>query len=304
MRIDRRTLIGGAAAVAASGCVPLNTAPNGRLEAKLRLIEVGTGGRLGVAFVDPVQTLTLGYRQDERFPMASTFKASLAALLLAKADDVDADKVIRWTEADLQSYAPFAKERLATGATLRELAQAAVEVSDNTAANLLLTRLGGPAALTAYWRAFGDTISRLDDIEPQLNFVPQGDARNTTTPAAMAATLARLLGESVLPVEPRSMLRDWLAGATTGLEKVRAGVPTAWEAGDKTGNSGNWPGMGYARGDIGYVVGPASEPVTFAVYHQSPVEAPVPAEKVDEAFAEVGRTLTAWVRRNYTIVLT
>lgn len=304
MRIDRRTLIGGAAAVAASGCVPLNTAPDGRLEAKLRLIEVGTGGRLGVAFVDPVQRLTLGHRQDERFPMASTFKASLAALMLAKADDVDADKDIRWSEADLQSYAPFAKERLTTGATLRELAQAAVEVSDNTAANLLLARLGGPAGLTAYWRALGDNVSRLDDIEPQLNFVPQGEARNTTTPAAMAATLGRLLGERVLPVEERASLRDWLAGATTGLKKVRAGIPATWEAGDKTGNSGNWPGMGYARGDIGYVVGPGSDPVTFAVYHQSPVEAPVAAEKVDEAFAEVGRTLTAWVRRNYTIVLT
>ncbi|ANY19696.1 Beta-lactamase [Tsuneonella dongtanensis] len=304
MRIDRRGIIVGAAAVAASGCVPLNTAPDGRLEAKLRLIEVAAGGRLGVAFVDPVQRLTLGYRAGERFPMASTFKASLAALLLAKADDVDADRVMRWTEADLQSYAPFAKERLATGATLRELAQAAVEASDNTAANLLLARLGGPAALTAFWRAFGDDVSRLDDIEPQLNFVPQGDPRNTTTPAAMAGTIGRLLGESVLPVPSRASLRKWLAGATTGLTKVRAGVPSTWEAGDKTGNSGNWPGMGYARGDIGYVVGPASEPIAFAVYHQSPVDAPIAAAKVDEAFAEVGRTLTTWVRRNYTIVLT
>lgn len=297
-------MLGGAAAIAATACVPVNTAPDGRLEAKLRLIEAGTGGRLGVAFLDRDQTLNLGYRADERFPMASTFKASLAALLLAKSDDLDLDTVVSWTEADLQSYAPFAKERLATGATLRELAQATVEVSDNTAANLLLARLGGPAGLTAFWRAFGDETSRLDDSEPRLNFVPQGDAPNTTTPAAMAGTLSRLLAESVLKVEERAMLRDWLAGATTGLTKVRAGLPATWEAGDKTGNTGDWPGMGYARGDIGYVVGPASNPVTFAVYHQSPVGQTIAAEKVDEAFAEVGRTLTAWVRRNYTIVLT
>lgn len=294
----------GAGAAAVSACVPIHAASDDRLETMIGRVETGLGGRLGAAFLDPVQRLAIGHRPNERFPMASTFKASLGALLLAKAGEVDADAVVRWSEADLQSYAPFAKDRLASGATLRELAKAAVEVSDNTAANILLARLGGPESLTAFWRELGDNVSRLDDTEPQLNLVPPGETRNTTTPAAMARTLALLTAPGSLPGNGGMELRGWLVGATTGLAKVRAGLPAEWEAGDKTGNSGEWPGMGYARGDIGYAIGPAGDPVTFAVYHQSPVGAPVAAEQVDAAFAEVGRVLAGWIRRNTTIVLT
>lgn len=305
MKFDRRGLLAGGSAFAASACVPLDRTAAGRLAGRLRLIEAGLGGELGVAFLDPASGKTLGYRQDQRFAMCSTFKASLTALLLSR-DEVDAGERVRWSESDLLSYAPFTRERLATGATWRELAQAAVELSDNTAANLLLARLGGPEALTAFWRSLGDATSRLDRIEGELNFVPAGEVRDTTTPAAMAATMAKLVGDDVLDAASRATLRGWLAGCKTGLTKVRAGLPDDWAAGDKTGNSGEWPGMGYSRGDIGFAVGPANEaePVCFAVYHRAPLSDPPAAEAVDKAFADVGRTLTAWIRDNYRIILT
>jgi beta-lactamase class A len=304
LSVDRRGWIAGAAALGLGACVPLDTSTGGRLAAKLRLIEAGLGGALGVAFHDPGRQATLGHRQDELFALCSTFKTTLAALVLAldRGGKLDADVLVRWNEADLLSYAPFARERLASGATVRELARAAQILSDNTAANLLLERVGGPQAVTAFWRSLGDQVSRLDRIEPRLNFVPDGTVQDTTTPAAMARTLHALVTAGPLDEAGRAMLREWMRQTTTGLERVRAGLPPGWEAGDKTGSSGNWPGMGYTRGDIGYLVAPAGNTVTFAVYHRAPTSSPPSPQAVDAAFAEIGRTLAAWVRENAGII--
>ncbi|WP_375291585.1 class A beta-lactamase [Qipengyuania sp.] len=309
MLTDRRTLIGGMAALGASACVPIHERSDPSLTADLSRIERRTGGRLGVGFLDPGSGATMGLHSDERFPMASTFKTSLAALTLVRAQDgaIDLDEEVRWSADDLLSYAPFARERIATGASWRELARAAQILSDNTAANLLLAKLGGPAALTAFWRGIGDDISRLDRIEPELNNVPTGEWRDTTTPAAMAQTIARLVASpDSSPLSPGSAdtLRDWMVATETGLRRVRAGLPATWLAGDKTGNSGDWDGMGYTRGDIGFCRGPASQPICFAIYHQAPVDGTSDALRIDTAFAEVGEVLAGWVRRNYTIIVT
>jgi beta-lactamase class A len=91
----------------------------------------------------------------------------------------------------LAQKAPFSAltdyEREKKGAmSVGEMCKAAVERSDNTCANTLLARFGGPAALTAYWRSLGDTVSRLEHNEPELNRTPPGGKQDTTTPAAMA----------------------------------------------------------------------------------------------------------------------
>ena len=143
----------------------------------------------------------LVWRADERFVMCSTFKASLAAFVLARVDRGEdrLEDMVAYGAADLLDYAPVAKQNLAAGAmSVSEMCKAIVELSDNTCANLLLARSGGPAALTAFWRATGDTVSRLDHNEPELNRSPPGDPHDTTTPAAMAGNLRRfLLGDAL-----------------------------------------------------------------------------------------------------------
>eukprot|EP01035_Chromulina_nebulosa_P001064 gene1064-1446_t len=114
---------------------------------------------------------------DERFVMCSTFKASLAALMLARVDrgEDSLDSMVAITAADLLEYAPAARENLSNGAmSVDAMCKAIVELSDNTCANLLLARIGGPTALTEFWRSIGDATSRLDDNEPQLNRTPLG----------------------------------------------------------------------------------------------------------------------------------
>ena len=309
MRFTRRQTLALTAGGAAAACVPLDTSIGGRTEAALRLIEVDTGGSWGVAVIDSVTDRVLQHNGGTRFAMASTFKASLAAMALAAEQDgrIDLGERVTWTEADLVPYRPFAEERLATGATWRELAHAAQTISDNTAANLLLKRLGGPAAMTAFWRGSGDTTSRLDRYEPDLNRVPPQDERNTTTPLAMARTLHRLLFSDDRPPlvpERQHTLRDWMVETRTGANRVRAGLPPMWLAGDKTGNSGNWPDAPYVRGDIGFVIGPTDAPVIWAAYHRSPLGATIAADTIDAGFARIGRAIADWIRREHVIVAT
>lgn len=193
MKLDRRLFIGGTLALGASACIPPDQSPMGRLAAELRLIEAVGNGTLGVELFDTVSGMSVGLNRDRRFGHASSFKFSLAALLLQRhaAGLIDADKRVTWTEADMLEYAPFTRERIATGATLRELARATQVTSDNPAANILLRNLGGPAGLTAFWRSISDEVSRLDRFEPELNIVPRPNSATPPRPPRWPAMSPR-----------------------------------------------------------------------------------------------------------------
>jgi len=226
------------------GFVPA-LAPNGvaaaDLQATVAGIEADSGARLGVALLDTGSGSIIGHRLDERFPMCSTFKALLAGAILTKVD-AGAEQLTRRipiAQADILSYAPVTKLYVgSSGLSVAELCEAAVTVSDNTAANLLLATLGGPSGLTRAIRALGDAITRLDRTEPDLNEATPGDASDTTTPAAMAQTLSKLTTGNVLSAASRDLLTGWMIRCKTGAARLRAGLPGEWRVGDKTG-SGN-----------------------------------------------------------------
>ena len=156
----------------------------------------------------------------------------------------------------------FGDCNLARGAlSIGEMCKAAVEVSDNTCASLLLSRVGGPAALTTFWRACGDGVSRLDDPEPILNRIPLGDDRDTTTPRAMARNFKRFVLGDVLAPPSRTRLKTWLIGSVTGFNRLRTGLPRNWVVGDKTGNNGE-----DAAGDVAIVWPALDRPVLVCAY--------------------------------------
>lgn len=292
--MDRRFFIGGSLALGASACIPPDQSPLGRLAAELRIIEAAGGGTLGVEIHNTATGMSVGINQDRRFGHASSFKFSLAALLLQRhaAGLIDADKRVTWTEADMLSHAPFTRERLATGATLRELARATQTTSDNPAANILLKQLGGPAGLTAFWRSLGDEISRVDRFEPEMNLVPATEFRDTTTPAAMARTVAKIVYGDVLPDKERAELKGWMVETETGLKRVRAGLPEGWFAGDKTGTSGLIGATEYNYIDIGFAEGPKGEgPLTFACYFRARQTVDEMQPLGQETLARVGRII-------------
>ncbi len=294
MKMDRRFFLGGSLALGASACIPPDQSPLGRLAAELRIIEAAAGGTLGVEIFNTVTGASVGINQDKRFGHASSFKFSLAALLLQRdaAGMIDADRHVTWTEADMLSYAPFTRERIATGASLRELARATQITSDNPAANILLRNLGGPAGLTAFWRSLGDEVSRVDRYEPEMNLVPTGEFRDTTTPAAMARTVAKIVYGDVLPEKERAELKGWMVETETGLKRVRAGLPEGWVAGDKTGTSGLIGATEYNYIDIGFAEGPKGEgPLTFACYFRARQTESEMLPRGELALARVGRII-------------
>nr|WP_306419011.1 class A beta-lactamase [Simplicispira lacusdiani] len=253
-------------------------------------IERTVQGRLGVAMLDTGTGLALGWRQDERFAMASTFKLALAGWMLALVDQgrerLDA-RVFYGREA-LVAYSPATASRADEGGglTVGELCAATVSLSDNTAANLLLARHGGPAAFTAFVRSLGDGVTRLDRNEPTLNEAAVGDPRDTTTPQAMLQTMRKLvLGDALTPAS-RTWLQRWLVETSTGDKRLRAGVP-GWRVGDKTGTASE---SGTAN-DIGVLWPPGgAAPVLVVCYLTRSTAAP---GQRDAAIADVARAVVA-----------
>ena len=227
-------------------------------------LEQAFGGRVGVCLIDTASGAVTGHRADERFAMCSSFKAIAAAAILARsvAQTGLLDKRIAYTSEDLVSYSPVTEQHVGDGMTIGALCAATVQYSDNGAANLLLRELGGPAAVTAFARSAGDMQFRLDRWETELNSAVPGDPRDTTTPAAMAALLKRLvLGDGLPPAQQR-ILADWLIGNKTGDARIRAAVPARWRVGDKTGTGGVYG----AVSDIAVLWPDGRAPLVLAVY--------------------------------------
>lgn len=251
----------------------------------LEAYERATGGRAGVYARNLHSGAELSWRAQERFVMCSTFKASLAALVLARVDrghEYLGHRIAFGPEDVPDWYAPVAREHLAQGAlSVEAMCAAAVEYSDNTCANLLLARVGGPDALTSFWRSMGDPVTRLDHNEPLLNRSPPGDPHDTTTPMAMAGNLRRLLLGNTLSRNSRGRLTDWMLNCKTGDNRLRGGLPPDWRIADKTGNNGT-----DAAGDIAIVWSRPGVPILLCAYVQggSPT-----AEQVTGLFADIGR---------------
>lgn len=223
-------------------------------------LEASFDARLGVVAVDTGSGRRVEHRADERFAYASTFKALLAAAVLDSATDAELDEVIRFTSSDLVTYSPVTENRVGEGMTRRELADAAVRFSDNTAANLLLDDLGGPQALARALRAVGDDVTHPVRTEPALNEAAPGDDRDTSTPRALAASLRAFAVDDALSATDRQVLNGWLQGNTTGDDLIRAGVPAGWLVGDKTGSGGYG-----TRNDIAVITPPGRPPIVLAV---------------------------------------
>ncbi|WP_017600115.1 class A beta-lactamase, partial [Nocardiopsis lucentensis] len=209
-----------------------------RMDAEFTRLEEEFGVRLGVHALDTGTGRTVEFQADERFAHCSTYKVLAFGAVLDRTPVDGLDRVVTFSGADLVFHSPIAQERVSTGMTLRELGDAALRHSDNTAANLLLRELGGPEGLTEALRGIGDEVTRVDRFAPGMAEAVPGDVRDSSTPRALATSLrAFALGE-VLPEDRRDVLVGMLRANTTGDDLIRAGAPEGWEVGDKTGACG------------------------------------------------------------------
>ena len=257
--IGRRSFLGASVLAGLPGLSQATT----RLEEELKRLEALSGGRLGVALLDGSGNGARDWRGNERFPMCSTFKALASAALLHRVDagQEKLDRRVTYARADLVPYSPTTEKHVGSGLTLAEICEAAVTLSDNTAGNLLLANIGGPAGLTAFARGLGDNATRLDRTEPTLNEALPGDPRDTTSPNAMATTLSKLVLGTALSPASRAQLATWMVATKTGNDRLRAGLPESWRVGDKTGT-----GERGTANDIAVIWPTGRAPMVMTVY--------------------------------------
>lgn len=263
--------------------------------AKLRSLE-GRQARLGVCFLDTVSGEICGNRMEERFAMCSTFKLPLVAACLREADQgrMNLAEVLPYSRSDLLPWAPVTGEHVAKGGlSIAVLAKAAQELSDGVAANLLVKRLGGPAAVTAKFREMGDTVSSLDRYEPDLGLVLSGDLRDTTSPLAMAQLVQRITTGNLLRPESRELLLRWMEDTSTGTRRLRAGLPKEWRSGNKTG-TGRAEGTTNKCNDVAIAFPTKRSPIVIAAYFDSGEYTPQIEARHEAVVAEVGRVAAAW----------
>jgi beta-lactamase class A len=254
-------------------------------------IEKTLGGRIGVSALNTANGDRVRHRSDERFAMCSTFKAALVGAVLARCDhgDLALNQQIKFGESDLLVNAPMTTAHLGEGAlSVEMLCAAAVEVSDNTAANLLLSLIGGPPQVTAFFRSLGDNLSRLDRMELDLNSNLPDDPRDTTTPDAMASNLKSLLvDEEALSAASRSRLTNWMLNEQNGRNRIRLGLPAGWRVANKPGSSADKAG---ATNDIAVAWPPDRAPIVISVYTDAREATP---ERRTMAIAEIARVIGA-----------
>ncbi len=299
--IGRRAFLGVAALAPLVGCAPRSPVrpPHRRREPTssvvvlavddgLAALEAKFAARLGVYAVDTGTGATIAYRADERFAFCSTFKGLAAAAVLARNPLSHLDTVVTYTEADLMKSSVVTREHVAEGMTIRAVCDAAVRHSDGTAGNLLLRELGGPAELMTYLRGLGDTVTRMDRIEPTIVSAVPGDPRDTTSPSAIGEDYRAIVLGDALPADKRAFLSDLLARNATdaGAQRIRAGLPKDWTVADKTG-TGDFGTIN----DIAVVWPPDSAPLVLSIMSSKATEdAEYDQALIAEAAAQVAAT--------------
>lgn len=297
LSVSRRTVFGMLGASAALPALAMRR--TSATTAALAALERKSGGRLGVAILDTAIGRFTGHRIDERFGMCSTFKLPLTAAVLWEIESgrLRGDTILRYGEADMIPNSPVTRANLANGGmSVLDLAKAAQQFSDNTAANLLIAQLDDPAGVTAKLRLLGDPASRLDRYEPAMNLVLPGEVHDTTTPRAMALGMrAYLLGRALRPAS-RDLLTGWMVETKTGAGRLRAGFPPDWRAGDKTGSSWNETTMVDKVNDVAIVWPPRRAPIIVTAYLDGANKSKAIRPEDETILAEVGRI----VARNFS----
>ena len=247
--------------------------------------------RIGVFLRDGSSEWEINHRADERFPMASTFKILLCGAILGRVDDgrENLSSLMTYSDKDLVFWSPITKNNVASGMQVDRLCEAALTMSDNTAANLLLSRVQGPDGLNEFLHRIGDMTTRLDRWEPELNEATPFDLRDTTSPRAIATSLGKLLFGNALQPASAARLKQWMIGDRVADELIRPHVPNGWIIGDKTGTGGHG-----TRGIVAFIETPEGQPYLAAIYI---TECEADLKLRNQAISDIGHAIITEIQK-------
>ena len=296
--LPRRALLIGTAALAVAGCTKSSTMTASRTPvmdlAALAKDVAAISGRakpgvlgFGVMNLESGQMWTLN--GERPFPMQSVFKAAVGAAVLA---EVDAGRLalaesLSIGEKQLSPpHSPIANAWPGrTIYTLDELLVAAVSDSDNTAVDILMKRIGGPGAVTAWLQSRKVDEVRIDRYERELQPEALGlapfrpawkgaafdaalatvppdrqraatqaylrDPRDTATPNGMLGFLGKLEAGELLSAASTRRLVTIMARSPRGPERLKAGFPKGATFAHKIGTGSSNQGLTTAYNDVG-----------------------------------------------------
>ncbi len=260
----------------------INSAP---LLQQIQTIEKELEVSIGVSVYKPEHGVVWSYHGDQRFPMMSTFKTLACAKMLVDADKgtLNQNDLAMIKPEDLIAYSPVLDKLTGKSISLNDACQATLQTSDNTAANLILEKIGGPSALTLFMRTMGDNVTRLDRNEPELNEGAKNDLRDTTTPNAMSQSLSALMTGTVLSDSSRVQLENWMENNKVADELLRSVLPKGYHIADRTGAGG----FG-SRGIIAFVWSENTESLIIVIY-LTQTEASI--EQRNQAIVKIGKNI-------------
>ena len=286
--MDRRALLVGAGALSLAACKPSASPATVKLDREIPLdftaLEERFNGRMGFAFV--TDGAFGHWRGHERFVYCSTFKMFLAAAMLQRAQKglEDIERLVPITQADMISHAPITKPAVGGSLSVKALMKSTVEESDNPAANILIREMGGLDQLRQFYRSLGDTTTRVDRLEPQMNLL-DGD-KDTILPMQSVHNIQRLFLSEASPLvsEHQRLLLEWMVATPTGQKRIKAGAPSDWTVAHKTGTGGYGP-----THDIGILYPVEGAPIVLAAYFHGSTSSS--ADQRENAIAEATRQM-------------
>jgi beta-lactamase class A len=312
--LDRRVLLAALPAAVLAACepgMPTTASSTPRIDVKrldrtiMAIARKAAPATLGMGLMNLESGQSYLFNSDHRFPLQSVFKLPLGAAVLAEADAgrLSLDEPFDLKAEDLS--APLSPIGAAWPArkvySARELLEAAVSGSDNTAADVLLKRIGGPGALTAWLAQKHVTDLRVDRYEREIQpatcgmasfrpdwrtpaafaaaraAVPEparlaalraymADPRDTATPQAMLQFLQALDREELISPASTQLLTRLMAATTRGNGRLRAGLPKDVFLAHRPGTSTVEGGLSAATNDVGIFTLPDRRSYAIAVF--------------------------------------
>jgi beta-lactamase class A len=191
--------------------------------------------------------------------MHSVVKLPIAVAVLehVQAGRLALDRTVTVHEGDLAPGLTTARHwpRVPASATLRSLLELMLIESDNTAADLLLDRVGGPAAVRERLQARGlrgIEIARTMKAQARSAAAGEQAALDVATPLELVRLLAMLRRGELLRPDATALLLDLLGRARTGEHRLRGLLPPSAQVAHKTGTGAR----GSVTNDIGLIALP------------------------------------------------
>jgi beta-lactamase class A len=270
-------------------------APPTAMAASIRSLWASFPDRAGVAVARTDGTWMLSQRGDEFMPQQSVSKLWVAIAVMQAVDEgrIQLNDTVTLRDTDLTVFHQPIEEMIdADGfeTTIGALLQAAMTMSDNTANDFLMRRVGGPQAIRSMLAAkglsgirFGPGETGLQSLTAGLPWRPEyrfktnfqkaralltyetrkaalenyiADPIDGATPMGIARALIRLKrGELLSPASTQHLLY-LMAASETGKQRLRAGVPAGWSFAHKTGTGQDFDSRTAGYNDVALMTAP------------------------------------------------